>query len=222
MPDVANGALMKLWNIGKESLGKPFLGILPEMKHQGFHELMLVVYRTGATHSGDETPAYYERAHGSSEKHYFDFIYQPCREGDGVITGVLMLATDVTGWVLTKQKLAQSEQLPQHDFPGASCHVCGKGSKFCSGNCKRPDVFRLPLGLRNTVHTIKFISSDISTQVKDTVPLIKAAPGGRKVDRLLSFFTIGPAQQALARQEYINLVTGSYQGYKPLKAKFFL
>ncbi|HEX8333889.1 MAG TPA: PAS domain-containing protein [Segetibacter sp.] len=110
--DVANDALFKLWNVGKESLGKSFLEILPEMRGQGFYELLLDVFRNGKTHYGFETPAHFKRSNGQTETRYFNFSYQPYHEADGTISGVLVLATDVTEQVLAKQKYEQSE----HNF----------------------------------------------------------------------------------------------------------
>ncbi|HVG40810.1 MAG TPA: PAS domain-containing protein [Chitinophagaceae bacterium] len=107
--DVANEALFKVWNIDSTSIGKTFLEILPEMENQGFHELLLDVLRNGKTHHGYETPAQFLRANGDVETVYFNFIYQPYREADGKISGVLVLATDVTEQVTTKHNLAQSE-----------------------------------------------------------------------------------------------------------------
>lgn len=107
--DVANDALFKLWNVGEEALGKPFLEILPEMKDQGFYDLLQDVYKNGKTHYGFETPGYFTRPGGEIELHYFNFSYQPYLDEDGKITGVLVLATDVTEQVLAKQQLAQSE-----------------------------------------------------------------------------------------------------------------
>jgi PAS domain S-box-containing protein len=40
---------------------------------------------------------------------YFNFIYQPYRQSDGRITGIIVLATDVTEQVKAKQELVQSE-----------------------------------------------------------------------------------------------------------------
>jgi PAS domain S-box-containing protein len=107
--DVANKAVLTLWNVGNESLGKPFLEILPEMKDQGFYDLLLDVLHNGITQYGHETPAYFKRPDGKTETHYFNFIYQPYCEADGTISGVLVLATDVTSQVAAKQKLIQSE-----------------------------------------------------------------------------------------------------------------
>lgn len=107
--EVANQALFRLWNVDESALGKPFLDILPEMKHQVFYELLLDVYHNGKTHYGYETIGYFERENKQKETHYFNFIYQPYYEADNKITGVLVLATDVTEQVLAKQKLDQSE-----------------------------------------------------------------------------------------------------------------
>ncbi len=107
--DVANDALFKLWNVGKDALGKSFLEILPEMKDQGFLDLLLNVYHSGKTHYGLETPAYFNRNNDEIEKHYFNFIYQPYYEADGNISGVLVLATDVTEQVIAYQRLTNNE-----------------------------------------------------------------------------------------------------------------
>lgn len=107
--DVANKALLDLWHVGKEALHKPFLEILPEMKGQGFYELMLDVYLTGTTHHRVEVPAVFKRKNGLTETAYFNFVYQPYREAEGNITGVLIMATTVTEQVLAKQKMEQSD-----------------------------------------------------------------------------------------------------------------
>jgi PAS domain S-box-containing protein len=107
--DVANTALFELWNVGKEALQKPFLEILPEMKGQGFYDLLLDVYSSGTTHYGVEVPATFKRRNGEIETVYFNFIYEPYREADGNISGVLILATTVTEQVLAKQKMKQSD-----------------------------------------------------------------------------------------------------------------
>lgn len=107
--DVANDPLFQLWNITENALGKPFLELLPEMKEQGFYDLLLDVYRNGVTHYGYEAPSYFIR-NGQKELHYFNFVYHPYREANGSITGVLVIASDVTEQVQSKQKLAQAEK----------------------------------------------------------------------------------------------------------------
>ena len=108
--EVANKALLKLWDVGTEAIGKTFLEILPEMREQGFHQLLLDVYHNGVTHNGEGVPAYFKRADGRTETHYFNFVYQPYREADGRISGVLVRARDVTEEILAKESLKHSER----------------------------------------------------------------------------------------------------------------
>lgn len=108
--EVANKALLDLWKIDENAVGKSFLEILPEMKEQGFVELLQNVYKTGEVFQGIEIPALFKRSNGESEKLYFNFSYQPYREADNSITGVLILGSNVTPAVIAKQRLIESER----------------------------------------------------------------------------------------------------------------
>lgn len=107
--EVANQALFNLWRVDESAIGKTFLEILPEMKGQGFLELLQQVYHTGQPVQGFETPAFFEEKDGTTRAVYFNFTYQPYREADGSVSGVLVLATDVTTQVLSKQEVAASQ-----------------------------------------------------------------------------------------------------------------
>ena len=107
--EVANDPVFKVWNVGKEALGKPFLDIIPEMKDQPFMRYLLDVYRNGVTHYGFEEPAYFNRENGETVLAYFNFTYQPYQEDDGTISGVMVLATDVTEQVISRKKIEESE-----------------------------------------------------------------------------------------------------------------
>ncbi|MDQ6890426.1 MAG: PAS domain S-box protein, partial [Bacteroidota bacterium] len=107
--EVANEPVFKVWGVGKEALGKPFLDIIPEMKGQPFMGWLQEVYKKGITHYGNEEPAYFSRANGEKETIYFNFVYQPYREVDGTISGVMVLATDVTEQVVARKKVEESE-----------------------------------------------------------------------------------------------------------------
>ena len=106
--EVANQPLFDLWNVDKSAIGLPFLEILPEMKSQGFWDLLQEVYRVGKPHHGYETPAYFIR-NNERKLYYFNFVYEPYKEKDGSISGVLILSVDVTDQIIAKQKQAESE-----------------------------------------------------------------------------------------------------------------
>lgn len=94
----------------ESAIGKPFLEILPEMKDQGFLELMREVLHQEKTIKGFEARAHFLRADGSQEEVYLNYIFQPYREKEGVVSGVLVLGTDVTEQVLSRERMRKSEQ----------------------------------------------------------------------------------------------------------------
>jgi PAS domain-containing protein len=98
------------------------------MKDQGFMELLLKVYRTGEPFHGIEIPAEFNEGNGTRRIMYFNFTYQPYREINGNITGVLVTATDVTGHVKAKQLLVDSEKRLRNivlQAPVAMCILLG-------------------------------------------------------------------------------------------------
>ncbi len=104
----ANDPLLNLWNIKEDSIGKPFLEILPEMKEQGFYDLLQDVYKNGVTHHGYEAPVYFLK-NNTKTLHYFNFVYHPYKEADNTISGVLVMASDVTAQVNAKRRVAEAE-----------------------------------------------------------------------------------------------------------------
>ena len=135
--DIANEPLLKIFGVGKETLGKPLLDILPEMKEQPFMALLLDVLHNHTTHYGKEQPAYFLRKTGETEIFYFNFVYHPYKENDGTVSGVIVYATDVTEQVLTRKKVEQSEKNLQDVFyqaPTAIAMLEGVNHKYVLAN----------------------------------------------------------------------------------------
>ncbi|MGO4893663.1 hybrid sensor histidine kinase/response regulator [Flavobacterium sp. W21_SRS_FM6] len=87
-------------------LGKTVLEVIPEVRNQGFINLLDKVYQTGDTHHGVATPLKI----GSGQAKYLDFIYQPILEPDGQITGVMVIGYDVSELVYTSQSLREEHR----------------------------------------------------------------------------------------------------------------
>ncbi len=135
--EVANEALLKIWGVEQEAVGKPFLEILPEMKDQPFTGWLLDVYKNGVARYGNEEPAYINRKDGSVATIYFNFSYQPYKEDDGTITGVMVLASDVTQQVLARKQIEASKQHLQDIFsqaPAAIALLEGESHKYILAN----------------------------------------------------------------------------------------
>ena len=112
--EVVNEAYRQL--VGhREVLGLPFIVAVPEMRGQGFSELLDQVRHTGEPWVGRETPALIQRTAGAPlETRYLDYVMQAFTEADGTRSGVVAHGSDVTGQVLARQAmerlLAESER----------------------------------------------------------------------------------------------------------------
>ena len=89
----------------RDVLGKPVREALPEIQGQGFAELLDEVYRTGESFVGSELRMYLQQEPGAApEERYLNFVYQPMRDGDGKVTGVLATGYDVSEQVQARER----------------------------------------------------------------------------------------------------------------------
>ena len=109
--EMANGPYQEL--IGNRAiLGKPVREAIPEADLQGFTTLLDRVYQTGEPFVGRNTPIQLARTTAQAlETRYLDFVYQPRREADGTVTGIIALGVDATENRRAEQVLLQSEKL---------------------------------------------------------------------------------------------------------------
>ena len=83
--------------------------VLPEIKDQLFPTLLNEVFTTGIPFYANESVAKLER-NGNMEDVYFNFVYQPYREADETISGVAIIATEVTPQAILNKKIKASEE----------------------------------------------------------------------------------------------------------------
>ena len=103
--EIANERMFRLW--GKQPaqmMHKPLFAGLPEARDQGFEEILERVLKLGRTYSADSIPIDLPRHHGL-ESVYVNFVYEPLREADGSISGVLAVATEVTDQVKARHRI---------------------------------------------------------------------------------------------------------------------
>lgn len=92
-------------------LGKTVRESLTELETQPFIELLDDVYRTGEPYFGREMKAKLNRAHtGQPVEAYFDFVYQPVRNAQGVVEGILVHAVEVTDKVMARHEIEKRER----------------------------------------------------------------------------------------------------------------
>jgi PAS domain S-box-containing protein len=92
----------------KDFVGKPLFVALPEVK-ESVEPLLRNVIATGDSYYGYEFEVPLNR-YGNAEIAYFNFTYQALREADGSISGIIVIANEVTSQVIAKHALQQSEQ----------------------------------------------------------------------------------------------------------------
>jgi signal transduction histidine kinase len=96
----------------RDLLGKSVREAVPEAEAQGFIALLDRVYQTGETFVGRGTPLQLTRGPEQTlEMRYLDFVYQPRRDSNGNVNGIIVLGVDVTEAKRAEEVLLQSEKL---------------------------------------------------------------------------------------------------------------
>ncbi len=82
---------------GRNVVGMTIRDALPEIVDQGFVELLDRVFNTGEPHIGSGTRIMLNQTVGGTPgERFLDFIYQPIRNSDGMISGIFVEGQDVT------------------------------------------------------------------------------------------------------------------------------
>ena len=109
--ELANPLYMQAVGLDRDVIGKPIREALPELEGQGFYEVLDQVYQGGEAYEGHEVLVRLDRrGDGTLEDRYFSFVYQPIRDADGTMDGILIHAADVTELVQGRQRAEESEQ----------------------------------------------------------------------------------------------------------------
>jgi PAS domain S-box-containing protein len=81
----------------RDVVGKTVREALPEIRDQGFFELLDRVYHSGEPFVGRSAPFAIQPTPGAMlEERFLDFVFQPIRNAEGVVTGIFVEGIDVT------------------------------------------------------------------------------------------------------------------------------
>lgn len=104
--ELANKNYLEL--AGKESVvGKTLEEAFPELVGTGIKQLLSNVYKNSEPYYGNEFEVDLIRE-GKTEHLYLNFAYTPLKDTEGITTGVIVIATDVTDMVLARRKMEQA------------------------------------------------------------------------------------------------------------------
>ena len=95
----------------RDLLGKAVRDAVPEVRDQGFIELLDAVYRTGVPFIGKEVPLRLLQPDGTDKQFFVNFIYQAMRDDHDHITGILCVVYDVTELVLARRTVDERTAL---------------------------------------------------------------------------------------------------------------
>jgi hypothetical protein len=105
--EIANDSMLEIWGKKREEvIGRPTFEANPEGRGQGFEEILETIYRTGQPYSIQEIPLTLVR-HGKEELLYTNLSYDPIKEPDGSVSGILVVGIEVTHQVLARQKIEE-------------------------------------------------------------------------------------------------------------------
>ncbi|WP_170172661.1 PAS domain-containing sensor histidine kinase [Hymenobacter rigui] len=106
------------------TLGQSVAEALPEAAEQGFVALLDQVYQTGEPYAGDETLLLLQQPTGPPTEHYLNFVYQPLRDDQGQVHGILAFAVEVTEQVLARRERETQRRELATLFEQAPAGVC--------------------------------------------------------------------------------------------------
>ncbi len=107
--ELANERVLEFWGRTREQvMHKPLFEALPEASGQGFEELLTGVFTTGKPFYSSEMPVSLLRK-GKMEQTYFDFAYEPYHDDEGRITGIMVVANEITKQVTARHLIELSE-----------------------------------------------------------------------------------------------------------------
>lgn len=108
--ELGNAPLFKYWNKKEEEvIGKPLLQILPELEDQPFANILKSIYRSGESFGEKEVLNFFETPEGRVNK-YVSYLYQPLRDYNGNVDGIMVTAEDVTEEVTARQQILLAEE----------------------------------------------------------------------------------------------------------------
>ena len=179
--ETANPAVCAMWGrTPAQALGTPLFDLLPEVTGQGFEELLEEVMATGVPFVAQELPSLIDRQ-GRRQIVYWSFVYQPLREADGLITGITVMATDVSEQVLARQQVQNLNQ----QLAAANTALSTTNAELGTQNAE----------LRRTQHHLQQLNKKLDARVaeRSQAALAARAEAEQQRARLERLFMAAPA-----------------------------
>ena len=106
--EVVNDAMLEAWDKDRDVVGKSLFSVLPEIREQGFLEMVRKVFETGEPHRSYELPVSLLRD-GQMVEGYYNFIFHPRKDENGQVIGIIHTAYEVTPEAEMNRRTRESE-----------------------------------------------------------------------------------------------------------------
>jgi PAS domain-containing protein len=95
----------------RDLVGKPVDDALPELRAQGYIDVLDQVYASGVPYVGSEVRVQlHHDPQAPVQERVLDFVFQPVRDERNRVTGIFIQATDATQRVAAQAALRESEE----------------------------------------------------------------------------------------------------------------
>jgi PAS domain S-box-containing protein len=211
--EIANTRIYELWGRGaEEMLRRPIFDALPEARHQGLEELLSQVYTTGESFIASERPVTLPRD-GKIQTVYINFVYEPFREGDGTISGILVVATDVTEQVLARQKIEEVVVQRTRELAQANETLVKNNQELKHLNTNLEEfAYAASHDMKEPVRKIHFFSDRLKSELQDKLNdsqrrlFERLEDASRRMGTLIDdLLTYSQATRGVAKQEDVDL-----------------
>lgn len=105
--ELANDLFLHLVEKGKDFVGKPIFEALPELKDHGIKKLLYRSLKSGEPYYGNELEVKMGRQQ-KAEPGFYNFVCQPMRDQDDIITGIMVIVNEVTEQVHARKMVEES------------------------------------------------------------------------------------------------------------------
>ena len=114
--EFANASYLRLVGKKPDILGRPLLKAFSDLRGQGLDALMRGVLTTGVPYENKQLLVRFDADGKGIANHYIDLVYQPMRNAEGHVKGVMVVATDVTETVRMRELAAEKTDLSETRF----------------------------------------------------------------------------------------------------------